>query len=150
MTKTPPHAMFSAEQEIQECPRLHNLASGPETPPTRHHVRLSRTPQRRRDHRPHSKSVIHQYCQKTNIRQTTTSDALSQEPQVPTITIRVTVLNDWGYPERNLQVKMRYNMPFWRTCRFVPDKVRYARVLWSGNEGTQKGWRKSRWCQTYL
>ena len=24
----------------------------------------------------------------------------------------MTVLNDWGYPERNLQVKMRYDMPF--------------------------------------
>lgn len=70
------------------------------------------TPQRRRNHCPHSKSRIHQYCQKINTRQTTTSDALSQEPQIPTITIRVTVLNGWGYPERNLQVKMRYNMPF--------------------------------------
>jgi hypothetical protein len=36
----------------------------------------------------------------------------NQQHQDPTVTILLSVLNDYGYLERNLQVKMRYNMPF--------------------------------------
>jgi hypothetical protein len=46
----------------------------------------------------------------------------NQQHRNPTVTILSSVLNDYGYLERNLQVKMRYNMPFGDLATLIKTK----------------------------